>query len=192
MDRDRAKQIENVQASAGCLARIFTLIGLFWLGSVIVTSINAYQSGGDFGITGSIIPALAFLFAARVIRRRATQVGATLPSGGGKTPKAESGSAASKKSESGESPSAPSPATNKPKAKKPDMSAPSVQEATPPRPRSVVPPPQDPPRPRSQPSPEPSAQPPGLPSSDTGKPLTSEEMIKRAKARYMRDEDGDS
>lgn len=192
MKRDQAKQIEAVQASAGCLARIFTLIGLFWLGSIVVASINAYQSGGDFAITGSFIPALVFLFAARVIRRRATEEAAKAIPAKSKPSQPVGGTTTSKGSNPERPIAAPSPTSDKPKPRAPDKQGPSTQKTTPPPPQPLVPPASIPPKPRSQPSPKPTSQPSRETVDDAARPLSSEEMIKRAKARYKREEDSDS
>ncbi|REK19694.1 MAG: hypothetical protein DWQ40_07085 [Actinobacteria bacterium] len=67
----------NVQAAAtGCLSRVFTLIGLFWFGVIGFDLFSSLQSGGrleDFDFIGGFIPALAFLYAARIMRRRARE-----------------------------------------------------------------------------------------------------------------------
>lgn len=65
---------DNVQASAtGCLSRVFTAIGLFWAGAVAIGVIRNLDSGFDTDLTGAIFPALAFLFAGNVMRKRARE-----------------------------------------------------------------------------------------------------------------------
>ena len=65
---------DNVQAAAtGCLSRVFTLIGLFWAGAIAFAVVRNLDSGFDTDLTGAILPALAFLFAGNVMRRRAQE-----------------------------------------------------------------------------------------------------------------------
>ena len=65
---------DNVQAAAtGCLSRVFTLVGLFWAGAIVFGVIRNLDSGFDADLTGAIFPALAFLFAGGVMRRRARE-----------------------------------------------------------------------------------------------------------------------
>ncbi|MEX0795109.1 MAG: hypothetical protein WEB67_05400 [Acidimicrobiia bacterium] len=65
---------DNVQAAAtGCLSRVFTLVGLFWAGAIAFGVIRNLNSGFDTDLTGAIFPALAFLFAGSVMRRRARE-----------------------------------------------------------------------------------------------------------------------
>lgn len=65
---------ENVQAAAtGCLSRVFTLVGLFWAGAIVFGVVRNLNSGFDSDLTGAIFPALAFLFAGNVMRRRARE-----------------------------------------------------------------------------------------------------------------------
>lgn len=65
---------DNVQAAAtGCLSRVFTLIGLFWAGTIAFAVVKNLDSGFDTDLTGAILPALAFLFAGNVMRRRAQE-----------------------------------------------------------------------------------------------------------------------
>jgi hypothetical protein len=65
---------DNVQAAAtGCLSRVFTLIGLFWAGAIAFAVVRDLDSGFDTDLTGAIFPALAFLFAGNVMRRRAQE-----------------------------------------------------------------------------------------------------------------------
>lgn len=65
---------ENAQAAAtGCLSRVFTLVGLFWAGAIAFGVLRNLDSGFDTDLTGAIFPALAFLFAGNVMRRRARE-----------------------------------------------------------------------------------------------------------------------
>lgn len=65
---------EKVQAAAtGCLSRVFTLVGLFWVGAIAFGVVRNLDSGFDTDLTGAIFPALAFLFAGNVMRRRARE-----------------------------------------------------------------------------------------------------------------------
>ncbi|MGF1618342.1 MAG: hypothetical protein ACFCU2_11155 [Acidimicrobiia bacterium] len=65
---------DNVQAVAtGCLSRVFTLVGLFWAGAIAFAVVRNLDSGFDTDLTGAIFPALAFLFAGNVMRRRAQE-----------------------------------------------------------------------------------------------------------------------
>jgi hypothetical protein len=65
---------DNAQAAAtGCLIRVFTLIGLFWLGAIGFDVLRNLDSGFDTDLTGALFPAIAFLFAASVMRRRAKE-----------------------------------------------------------------------------------------------------------------------
>lgn len=65
---------ENVQAAAtGCLSRVFTLVGLFWAGAIAFGVIRNLNSGFDTDLSGAIFPALAFLFAGNVMRKRARE-----------------------------------------------------------------------------------------------------------------------
>ncbi len=65
---------EKVQAAAtGCLSRVFTLIGLFWAGAIAFGVIRNLDSGFDTDLTGAIFPAIAFLFAGNVMRKRARE-----------------------------------------------------------------------------------------------------------------------
>lgn len=65
---------DNVQAAAtGCLSRVFTLVGLFWAGAIAFGVIRNLDSGFDTDLTGAIFPALAFLFAGNVMRKRARE-----------------------------------------------------------------------------------------------------------------------
>lgn len=65
---------ENAQAAAtGCLSRVFTLVGLFWAGAIAFGVVRNLDSGFDTDLTGAIFPALAFLFAGNVMRRRARE-----------------------------------------------------------------------------------------------------------------------
>lgn len=64
------------QAATGCLSRILTLIGLFWVGVIVFDLIDTLRFGGNFEITGGFIPALAFLVAGRAMARRAKEAAA--------------------------------------------------------------------------------------------------------------------
>lgn len=60
----------------GCLGRVLTLLGIVWIGIIILGSIGLFSEfgmTGDFlaGIGGSIIPGLLLLAAGRGLRRRA-------------------------------------------------------------------------------------------------------------------------
>jgi hypothetical protein len=52
---------------------VFTLVGLFWAGAIAFGVIRNLNSGFDTDLTGAIFPALAFLFAGNVMRRRARE-----------------------------------------------------------------------------------------------------------------------
>lgn len=64
---------DNTQAATGCLSRVFTLVGLFWAGAIVFGVVRNLDSGFDTDLTGAIFPALAFLFAGNVMRRRARE-----------------------------------------------------------------------------------------------------------------------
>ena len=65
---------DSVQAAAtGCLSRVLTLAGLFWAGAIAFAVVRNLDSGFDTNLTGAIFPALAFLFAGNVLRRRAQE-----------------------------------------------------------------------------------------------------------------------
>ncbi|MEX1037986.1 MAG: hypothetical protein WDZ96_03910 [Acidimicrobiia bacterium] len=65
---------DNTQAAAtGCLSRVFTLIGLFWLGAIGFGVLRSLDSGFDTDLTGALFPAIAFLFAGGVMRKRARE-----------------------------------------------------------------------------------------------------------------------
>ena len=60
----------------GCLGRVLTLLGVIWIGIVVLGSIGLLAEFGLGGgilawISGTIIPALLLLFAGRALRRRA-------------------------------------------------------------------------------------------------------------------------
>lgn len=65
---------DKVQASAtGCLSRVFTAVGLFWAAAIAFGVLRNLNSGFDTDLTGAIFPALAFLFAGNVMRKRARE-----------------------------------------------------------------------------------------------------------------------
>lgn len=67
----------QVQAAAsGCLSRVFTLIGLFWLGVAAIEAFNSFRFGGTWEFLGGLVPALGFLIAGRVMRRRSREAAA--------------------------------------------------------------------------------------------------------------------
>lgn len=167
---------ENVQASgSGCLARIFTIIGLFWLGLLVVDAIGFFQSGGDLGefdVAGGIVPAVAFLIAGRVMGKRAREAAAeaaAAPTTRGPAPTVRAPSA-----ERGPTPSPlPTP--------RPASEAPPAPQARPSRPVPELPPIEPVPDSRGLEAIE------DLDISDfePGKPMTSEERIREARERYL-------
>lgn len=64
---------KKVDASAaGCLARLFTLMGIFLFGSALFNQIRNFSGDGvGFDITGALIPGLVLLAIGGSLRRRA-------------------------------------------------------------------------------------------------------------------------
>jgi hypothetical protein len=165
---------DNAQAAAtGCLSRVFTLVGLFWVGAIGFGVLRDLDSGFDPDLTGALFPAIAFLFAGSVMRRRAREAKAR-----------------------GDSFSAPSTPTGTHRATTRPPSADRGHTPTPIAiPSAEAPKKKSPDRPVPELPPiEPIPDPGKLPAIDSlelsdfepGKPMSSEERIKRAREKYQK------
>jgi hypothetical protein len=68
----------------GCLGRVLTFIGVFWIGVVLLAGLGLFSEFGFArgflaGIGGSIIPGVFLLAAGRALRRRARAIGDEAP-----------------------------------------------------------------------------------------------------------------
>lgn len=166
---------ENAQAAAtGCLSRVFTLAGLFWMGAIGFGVVRNLDSGFDTDLTGALFPALAFLFAGGVMRRRAREA----------RTRADTFSAPT-------TPTGTHRATTKPtiieRGPTPTPYVPSSTESTKKKRQPERPVPELPPL---EPVPDPGK----LPAIDNlqmsdfepGKPLSSEERIRLAREKYSK------
>jgi hypothetical protein len=165
---------DNAQAAAtGCLSRVFTLVGLFWLGAIGFGVLRNLDSGFDTDLTGALFPAIAFLFAGSVMRRRAREAKArgdsfSAPSTPSGTHRATTRPPSA---ERGPTPTPiPTPSAEAPKKERPDRPVPEL--------------------PPIEPIPDPGK----LPAIDSleisdfepGKPMSSEERIKKAREKYQK------
>ncbi|CAN5859549.1 hypothetical protein BH23ACT4_BH23ACT4_09690 [soil metagenome] len=165
---------ENVQAAAtGCLSRVFTLVGLFWAGAIAFGVLRNLDSGFDTDLTGAIFPALAFLFAGNVMRRRAREARSRADNFSAPTTPTGTHRATTKPKsvEAGQSPTPYVPSSREPaKKKQPDRPVPEL--------------------PALEPAPDPGKLPAieSLEISDfePGKALSSEERIRLARQKYSK------
>ncbi len=154
---------KKVDASAaGCLARVFTLMGIFLLGSALFNQIQNF-SGGDgvgFDISGAMIPGLVLLFIGGSFRRRA------------KAAKSDGGQVQIPLKPPPQSPPVPQTPPVKPKAA-PRTAPPIVEIPELPAVEEVY-------RPGDLPAVEDLS----LEDFEPGKPMSSEERIRLAKEKY--------
>lgn len=165
---------DNVQAAAtGCLSRVFTLFGLFWLGAISLSVLRDLDSGFDTDLIGALIPAIVFLFAGLVMGRRAREANArgdsfSAPSTPAGTHRATTRSSSA---EGGPTPTPIAiPSADAPKKQRPDRPVPEL--------------------PPIEPIPDPGK----LPAIDSlemsdfepGKPLSSEERIRQAREKFLK------
>jgi hypothetical protein len=165
---------DNAQAAAtGCLSRVFTLVGLFWVGAIGFGVLRDLDSGFDPDLTGALFPAIAFLFAGSVMRRRAREAKARVDSYSAPSTPAGTHRATTRppSAERGLTPTPIAiPRAEAPKKKSPDRPVPEL--------------------PPIEPIPDPGK----LPAIDSlelsdfepGKPMSSEERIKRAREKYQK------
>ena len=165
---------DNVQAAAtGCLSRLFTLLGLFWLGAISLGVLRNLDSGFDTDMIGTLFPAIAFLFAGSVMRRRAREAKARGDSFSAPSTPAGTHRATTRPplAERGPTPTPiATPSADAPKKQRPDRPVPEL--------------------PPIEPIPDPGK----LPAIDSlelsdfepGKPLSSEERIKMAREKYLK------
>jgi hypothetical protein len=166
---------ETAQAAAtGCLSRVFTLVGLFWVGAIAFAVVRNLDSGFDTDLTGAIFPALAFLFAGNVMRRRAREASTRADTFSAPTTPTGTHRATTKPTmkERGPTPTPYVPASTEStkKKKQPDRPVPEL-------------PPLDP-----VPDPGKLSAIDNLEMSDfePGKPLSSEERIRIAREKYLK------
>lgn len=159
------------QAAAGCLGRFLTIVGFVLFALSIANEVRGFDGDGfGFELNGGIIPGLALMFIGRAIRRRA--------------PQAESQGRI-------QIPVKPPPPQNRPVPKIPTK-APPPKTSPPPPPPPVVEIPE-------LPVVEEVHRPGELPAVqdleisdfelgelDSGKPMSSEERLARAKERYRK------
>lgn len=171
---------DNVQAAAtGCLSRFFTLVGLFWLGAVSFGVLRDLDSGFDTDMIGALFPAIAFLFAGSVMRKRAREARSRADSFSAPSTPTGTHRATTRppSAERGPTPTPiVTPSTEGPKKKSPERPVPEL--------------------PPLEPIPDPGK----LPAIDRlkisdfepGKPLSSDERIRQAREKYLKKKPTDS
>lgn len=147
------------QSGAGCLARVFTIIGAFLLVSTVAAQVRGFSDGrAEFELTGGIIPGLVLLAMGTSLRRRA-------------------------RSTSGEEGRVPIPLKTTP------VTSPAKVKAPPPPPPAppVLEIPELPPVDETyRPGELPALDELDLDDFDPGKPMSSEERIRIAKEKYRK------
>jgi hypothetical protein len=76
--------VDQSSNPVGCLGRVLTFIGVFWIGVVVLAGLGLFSEFGFArgflaGIGGSIIPGVFLLAAGRALRRRARAMGEETP-----------------------------------------------------------------------------------------------------------------